>query len=420
MQDALYGLLGGLGGAAIAAGAAYWGPVKAQKEALREAERQRELAQAQAEAVRADERRMARLARVALIRRRIGDWMHLLMFNMHSGSRRVDAESFATAALAARNAVSEAIYDGVSEGFLIVATEASQRGFQESQIRIGEEEQTGLGAQEVGADALAEGFAAFGMFGLTVEDWAQTLGAAERGEGPPVDWALLQQNADTVALVLRASDEELVRAREVLAGLRGFYGLYVLHGLLLPDTPAQAALRQRIDDLGMFPVLDHVIAINPSQAVSRVPGGLPRAVLRRAVPDPDGPARREPGPLQHPRRRHQSGRLRRDLDADRTQAAGRRRSVSGAQAAEARAWRGWRPDLVRGAARPHGVVSSWAGAPPVLQAFALPWTLRAPSGRPGGSGHQVTPRCIRKNRHGTHEPLIGAACFRVWASAGVR
>ncbi|OEJ23201.1 hypothetical protein AS594_00370 [Streptomyces agglomeratus] len=144
MQDALYGLLGGLGGAAIAAGAAYWGPVKAQKEALREAERQRELAQAQAEAVRADERRMARLARVALIRRRIGDWMHLLMFNLDSGPRRVDAESFATAALAARNAVSEAIYDGVSEGFLIVATEASQRGFQESQIRIEEEEQTAI------------------------------------------------------------------------------------------------------------------------------------------------------------------------------------------------------------------------------------------------------------------------------------
>ncbi|MFF7127264.1 hypothetical protein [Streptomyces sp. NPDC008240] len=36
----------------------------------------------------------------------------------------------------------------------------------------------GLGAQEVGADALAEGFAAFGMFGLTAEDWAQMLSAA--------------------------------------------------------------------------------------------------------------------------------------------------------------------------------------------------------------------------------------------------
>ncbi|MCX4624997.1 hypothetical protein [Streptomyces albogriseolus] len=64
--------------------------------------------------------------------------------------------------------------------------------------------------------------------------------------------------------VQRAGDGELVRARTVVIGLRGFYGLYVLHGLLLPDTPAQAALRRRIDDLGVFPLLDHVIAVNPS------------------------------------------------------------------------------------------------------------------------------------------------------------
>ncbi|MEU6885664.1 hypothetical protein ABZ918_10705 [Streptomyces viridosporus] len=122
----------------------------------------------------------------------------------------------------------------------------------------------GLGAEEVGADALAEALAAFGMFGLTVEDWAQMLGAAERGEGPPVDWGLLQQQADLVGPVQSAGDEELVRARTVMIGLRGFYGLYVLHGLLMPDTPAQAALRQRIDDLGVLPLLDHIIAVNPS------------------------------------------------------------------------------------------------------------------------------------------------------------
>ncbi|MGW3009564.1 hypothetical protein ACWC9R_12110 [Streptomyces sp. NPDC001219] len=56
----------------------------------------------------------------------------------------------------------------------------------------------------------------------------------------------------------RARDEELVRARTVLLGLRGFYGL------LMPDTPAQAALRQRIDERGMFPFLDHVIAVSSS------------------------------------------------------------------------------------------------------------------------------------------------------------
>ncbi|MFE4089029.1 hypothetical protein [Streptomyces sp. YIM B13502] len=101
------------------------------------------------------------------------------------------------------------------------------------------------------------------MFGLTVEDWAQMLGAAERGEGPPVDWGQLQQSANLVGQVQRAGDGELVRARTVVIGLGGFYGLYVLHGLLLPDTPAQA-LRRRIDDLGVFPLLDHVIAVNPS------------------------------------------------------------------------------------------------------------------------------------------------------------
>ncbi|MFE2571855.1 hypothetical protein [Streptomyces mirabilis] len=122
----------------------------------------------------------------------------------------------------------------------------------------------GLGVQEVGADALAEAFAAFGMFGLTVEDWAQMLGAAERGEEPPVDWGLLERHADAVSVVRRARDEELVRARTVLLGLRSFYALYVMHGLLMPDTPAQAALRQRIDELDMFPFLDHVIAISPS------------------------------------------------------------------------------------------------------------------------------------------------------------
>lgn len=73
-----------------------------------------------------------------------------------------------------------------------------------------------------------------------------------------------QQNADMVGSVKRASDEELVRAREVLVGLRRFYALYVLHGLLLPDNPALAALRQRIDARGMFPILDQIIGLNPS------------------------------------------------------------------------------------------------------------------------------------------------------------
>lgn len=122
----------------------------------------------------------------------------------------------------------------------------------------------GLGAEEVGADALAEAFAAFGLFGLTGEDWAQMLGAVERGEGPPVDWGLLQQRADVLGPVQQAGDEELLRARTVLLGLRWFYGLYAMQALCMPDTPALAALRARIDEWGMFALLDHVISLSPS------------------------------------------------------------------------------------------------------------------------------------------------------------
>lgn len=122
----------------------------------------------------------------------------------------------------------------------------------------------GLGGQEVGADALAEAFTGFNLHGLTVEDWQQRLSAAERGKGPPVNWALFERYADAVGPIKRASDEELVRARTVLVGLRGFSCMYLLHGLCLPETPAQAALRQRIDDLGVFPLLDLVIVADPS------------------------------------------------------------------------------------------------------------------------------------------------------------
>jgi hypothetical protein len=37
----------------------------------------------------------------------------------------------------------------------------------------------GLGTQEVGTDALAEAFAAFGLFGLTVEDWVSGRGVSQ-------------------------------------------------------------------------------------------------------------------------------------------------------------------------------------------------------------------------------------------------
>ncbi|MFB6828440.1 hypothetical protein [Streptomyces hydrogenans] len=121
----------------------------------------------------------------------------------------------------------------------------------------------GLGPQEVGAEALAEGFAAVGMFDLTSGEWAQMLGAAERGEAPPVPWELLGE-VDSLERVRRASDEELVRARTVLIGLRPFYAMYMLHGLFMPDTPGLAALRALIDRRGMGFMLHNLVSISPT------------------------------------------------------------------------------------------------------------------------------------------------------------
>ncbi|MGW5782031.1 hypothetical protein [Streptomyces sp. NPDC003863] len=121
----------------------------------------------------------------------------------------------------------------------------------------------GLGPQEVGAEALAEGFAAIGMLDLTPGEWAQMLGAAERGEAPPVPWELLGE-VDSLEQVRRASDEELVRARAVLIGLRPFYAMYMLHGLFMPDTPGLATLRTLIDERGMGFMLHHLVSISPT------------------------------------------------------------------------------------------------------------------------------------------------------------
>ncbi len=120
----------------------------------------------------------------------------------------------------------------------------------------------GLGPEEVGADALAEAFAAMGVFGLTAEDWARMLGAAELGEAPAVDWSPLGRVTLPLEQARRASWEELIRARAVLTGLRPFYALYVMHGLFMPDTPALAALRARIDERGLGPLLTQLISID--------------------------------------------------------------------------------------------------------------------------------------------------------------
>ena len=96
----------------------------------------------------------------------------------------------------------------------------------------------------------------------------------------------VQQRADVLGPVQQASDEQLLRARTVLLGLRMFYGLHVMHALFMPDTPSLAAQRAKIDELGVFPILDHVIALGPSPRTSR--RAWPSASSRSST----GPTRR--------------------------------------------------------------------------------------------------------------------------------
>jgi len=113
----------------------------------------------------------------------------------------------------------------------------------------------GLGLEEVGTDAFADAIAASGLFPqLSAHQWrdvmieVDTSGAyaevfAELARFDPAEWL---KNADI---------EQLRRAREVATGLAGFGGMLVMHALLMPDTPGLAALRARINELGMGPAL---------------------------------------------------------------------------------------------------------------------------------------------------------------------
>ncbi|MFI1370322.1 hypothetical protein [Streptomyces griseochromogenes] len=138
MQEAVYGVLGALGGAVVAGAAAYWGPLQVQKAARREAERQREQAQAEAAAARAHERQSARVARVALIRRVVGNWCHLLEVTLDEVQQghAVDHD-FRKSARQARDAVTEAVYEGVRDGVVIVATRSSDGSYvQQRRLRV--------------------------------------------------------------------------------------------------------------------------------------------------------------------------------------------------------------------------------------------------------------------------------------------
>ncbi|MGW9070299.1 hypothetical protein ACWGQT_12760 [Streptomyces yangpuensis] len=98
-------------------------------------------------------------------------------------------------------------------------------------------------------------------------DGATLIAAFEQAERDGTMDHLLRvaQQRDVVAEAEIVSPERLARAREA-ARVLGFCGaVYLMHGLLLPDTPGQQAIRAAIDELGLGEA-----AIAAAQCVNKV------------------------------------------------------------------------------------------------------------------------------------------------------
>ncbi|MGP3636858.1 hypothetical protein ACTU45_26470 [Streptomyces sp. 24-1644] len=108
----------------------------------------------------------------------------------------------------------------------------------------------GLTPGEVAAEVFVEAIAGSGLIpGLDREALVAAFEEAER-DGTMAHSLHEARQRDAVAEARAVSPERLARAREVTRTL-GFCGsIYLMHGMLLPDTPGQQAIRARIDDLG--------------------------------------------------------------------------------------------------------------------------------------------------------------------------
>jgi hypothetical protein len=130
----------------------------------------------------------------------------------------------------------------------------------------------GLGAEEVGADALTDALTATGMFPqMSAQQWRDTMAEAwSCGDCAEVLAAMTR--FDLAEEVENASIEQLRQAREATIGLAGAGALFLLHGLLMPDTPGLSALRARIDELGMGPALINLarLVMQPQRTASAI------------------------------------------------------------------------------------------------------------------------------------------------------
>jgi hypothetical protein len=116
----------------------------------------------------------------------------------------------------------------------------------------------GLGVDEVGPEAFADAITASGLFPqLSRDEWREVMIQAHSSGIYAKEFTALTR-FDPVRSLENASIERLREARGVATGLAGLGAMLLLHGLLMPDTPGLTALRTRINELGMAPILIHL------------------------------------------------------------------------------------------------------------------------------------------------------------------
>ncbi len=135
----------------------------------------------------------------------------------------------------------------------------------------------GMGAGEVGGEVLVEALAVL-MPGV---DWAPVAESARQAEGDGTleSWVEAGALIDPLARLQAAGEAEMAAARGVARILTLIGFLYVMHGLLMPDSPFLARLRARVDESGF--------ALVVSQLVPQMgrPSGVPHALVMCLSPE---------------------------------------------------------------------------------------------------------------------------------------
>ncbi|MEU2232608.1 hypothetical protein [Streptomyces vietnamensis] len=123
----------------------------------------------------------------------------------------------------------------------------------------------GLPPGEVSGESFAQAMTVSGL--LPGVDGATLAAAFEQAEGDGTLEHVLNgaRQRDVVAEADTVSPERLARAREAARVLGFCGGVYLMHGLLLPDTPGQQAIRAKVDELGLGEA-----AITAAQCVNKV------------------------------------------------------------------------------------------------------------------------------------------------------